>query len=447
MVSEAGSPVHELEGVEGLGNLRQVIPSSHQGSTVEIPHRLQSGSIIRQQDSGEVTSSISNVSPNMEISGEPPVVMSSEGRIPRRYRHLRPFIPSQFFNTQRRRDEIKMQFPGVEIPISTLSGIYIFHVDMLDVVAFFGIPPNTPSLSFGNHSFSNSAGFDPISLVYVASSVSPQTAARRRENVLLFKTRMLVRGLPYFSEIDILNYLLIVSDYAGTRTDLCSTIELASNGVIVLSQNVWFRRHSAGHAFLHPRSPKYDEVWDIHIIWNFLKTNYLSDKPNIRLRTFAVILLRLSIAGRNKDIAHVSRFLRWEDDKVSFRLFHWKGNRRDPRRYSEWFVIRRLPLDQSYRCAYHALRSYVDSFSDSLNSLPSDCQFLWLHWRDSRPVVHETLARDQKMLMVAAGIPSHFGPASLRQATISYWRSMGVPYADVMKRTGHRSQRVVHLFL
>lgn len=339
-----------------------------------------------------------------------------------------------------------MQHPGIDIPLSTLRGAYLFHVEVLDAASYFESPPESPSLSFASHPSIHQYGFNPISLVYIASSVSSLTATRRIQSVSLFRDFVLSRGFPYFSEIDILNYLLLVSDYCGTRTDLCTTIEIASNGLICLSQNVWFRRHSAGYVFLHPRAPRYDDVWDVRILWNFLRSDYLSDKPNIRLRTFAVTLLRLSVAGRNKDIAHTSRFLKWEPDQVSFRLFHWKGNRRDPRRFSEWFVVRKLPEAQSFRCAYHALKAYVDTFSDSLNALPSDCHFLWLHWREPRPVVHDTLARDQKALLMAAGIPSRFGSASIRQSVISFWRSMGVSYSDVMSRTGHRSQRVVRLF-
>ena len=182
------------------------------------------------------------------------------------------------------------------------------------------------------------------------------------------------------------------------------------------------------------------------VLLNFLKTDYLVDKPNIRLRTRAIILLRISVAGRNKDLTHVSRFLKWTPDTVSFRLFHWKTQQRNPRRFSEWFEVRKLPNSQLYRCAYSALKEYIDGFSSHLSELPPDCLSLWLHYRDARPVRSETLARDQTALLRAAGIPPPFGSASIRSAVISFWCSRGVSLQDSMKRSGHMSERIVCLF-
>ena len=48
--------------------------------------------------------------------------------------------------------------------------------------------------------------------------------------------------------------------------------------------------------------------------------------------------------------------------------------------------------------------------------------------------------------MKNAGIDSKFGPATIRHATITYWRMIGIPMAVVMERTGHKLRNLVEKF-
>jgi hypothetical protein len=70
------------------------------------------------------------------------------------------------------------------------------------------------------------------------------------------------------------------------------------------------------------------------LLWLVFHSNFMADTLAIRVRTFAILLIRVSIARRNNVVAHISRHLIWSPDSVKFRFYSWKTQRHTLRKYS-----------------------------------------------------------------------------------------------------------------
>jgi len=261
--------------------------------------------------------------------------------------------------------------------------------------------------------------------------------------VTKFRRWLELRGLNEFSGAHVLNYLAGVTPgaFESQRTALTTTIH--QNSGIELSATIMFKRFSQGTKNLFPKDAKYDEMWNARVIYEFYN-NRPVPTSNIDLRTRANVLIRLSVAGRNKDLAHIHReSIIWGKDWVKIRLFRWKTQRHNPRRFTNFMLINKA--DDPKNCAYEALRAYMGLHTDDYETL--EAKSIWLAFNGTKEVLPDTLANCTRRLMSEAGINVvMFGSATLRHAAITFWRQNGVSRKTVNERTGHKCLRLVAIF-
>ena len=277
---------------------------------------------------------------------------------------------------------------------------------------------------------------------------SNKDAHKKALGVALRKFRSFVEQLDSegcFSINDIINFLGQTvchhpSEFEKSRTAISTALSL--NCGFELTNDPLYSRFAKGASRYRPKAAKYDEMWDLGILLDAIKKGVWTSKERIGARTKALILLRISVAGRNRDLAHIHReSIVWSEDSVKFRLYEWKTQSSETTRFSRWMYISKLRDSLANICPYRALKKYMDLHQSDYERLKP--QGIWLTYHGSSSVSHGTLAANTHKFMKEAGIPPKYGAATIRHATITFWRDMRISVEEVMNRTGHRSERIV----
>jgi hypothetical protein len=253
-----------------------------------------------------------------------------------------------------------------------------------------------------------------------------------------------------FSQIEIINFLAekfeySLSEFESARTAISTTLRMHVD--VDITAGIHFSRQARGATNLKPRQPKYDEMWDLNTLFDHLMISFplWPGKHNISARCRANVLVRMSVAGRNKDVAFIYYpSVIWTETAVSFSFYNWKTQHTEGTRLSRRMTIRRLPIGKIAICAFSALLNYMTMHADDYARLKPDS--IWLHHRGSGTISDAALAKDCRTLMRDADIPQLYGAATIRHATITYWVQLGIPLDVVMTRTGHRSSPLVRKY-
>jgi hypothetical protein len=209
-----------------------------------------------------------------------------------------------------------------------------------------------------------------------------------------------------------------------------------------ITKGIMFKRQAKGASNIKPKEPKYDDMWDLGVLFEYFKNPLWPGRPNIAMRCKANVLVRASVAGRNKDVAHIFYdSVVWTDTSVTFRLYKWKNKHNEGVKLSRPMTIEKLPSSKQYACAFTALREYMTLHQqDYIRLKPKG---IWLNFHGTAEISHSTLANDCRVLLNEVGIPKAYGAATIRHAAITFWRELGIPLEVVMDRTGHRSGALV----
>jgi hypothetical protein len=283
----------------------------------------------------------------------------------------------------------------------------------------------------------------------IKASVQDGTRAKRFKYIAEFKGFLSDnQRTDIFSEIDIVNFLAEKHQDSGAafeqaRTAIATTLNLQTDYDV--TKSIDFRRQAKGGSNLKPKEPKYDDMWNLSLLFDFLEKPLWPNKPTIAARCKANMLIRASVAGRNNDVTYIHRSsMIWTDTAVSFRFYNWKTKHLEGIRLSRLMTTRKLPAAKSHVCAYSALKIYMDLHeSDYARINPEG---IWLNYRGTAMIAPPTLAMDTRKAMLEANIPNLYGAATIRHATITFWREQGIPMDVVMDRTGHRSSSLVRKF-
>jgi hypothetical protein len=283
---------------------------------------------------------------------------------------------------------------------------------------------------------------------YIKKALGPDTQTRRSKILKKFRDWLGEKGKSSLDGADIINYLVelpqnLMSQFCTIRTAINTTIH--QNIGYNFSDNLFFKKLAKGVIKDFPLDPRYDEMWDIEMLYKYVKAFKPPDptKQNKWLRTKANILVRASIAGRNGDVAHIHRgSIVWEESSVRFRFFKWKTQAHTSMRYSNFFKVKKL-VDPEL-CPFRALKQYMDLHRQDYKRIQSDS--IWLNYRGDAAIEPSTLANCARDVMREAGIDPLFGAGTIRHAAITYWREQGVSMAKVIERTQHRSEGLVRKF-
>jgi hypothetical protein len=283
---------------------------------------------------------------------------------------------------------------------------------------------------------------------YVNMAVSAETKTRRTKCIDKFRYHLESKGMTTFDGADVLNYLCelpssMMSQWCTMRTAITTTLH--QNTDYNLSECLMFKKAAQGVLKDFPNCPKYEDMWDLQVLLNHLMTDITYDRPNITLRIRTCTLIRISIAGRNGDVAHIDReSIIWDDDKVTLRFNQWKTKHKQSARLSNPFIVKKI--NDPRLCAFTHLREYMAAHADDYKSLSDSYEGVWLDHKGSKGVVPATLMKGTRDLMIAAGIDEIYGGGTIRHATITFWRNAGLSLETVMERTLHRSERLVKTF-
>ena len=311
-----------------------------------------------------------------------------------------------------------------------------------DSTKLFGKPQRLASIS-DPEQFIGASGLTDDAARTIRASLADSTIRIRKKYCSNFETYLRARGIDVFDSRDIMNFLSTVNpnSYATAKTAICTTI--FRNTGVNFSENPLLAIHARGSRNQNPKEGyKYEDMWNAQVLIDFLRTYDANSLKRLRAKTFA--LVRLSIAGRNGDVTHIDRHsILWGEDYVSFKMFRHKTLRFQTS--AQRLVLRKV---KDYRvCPYYHFHMYMLVYRDAHASLRYDERRLWMSMRTPVvPVGPPTLAGDVKELMLAAGVPSEYGPHTIRHAAITYWRENNVSLEGVIERTGHKSTRLVSQF-
>ena len=162
------------------------------------------------------------------------------------------------------------------------------------------------------------------------------------------------------------------------------------------------------------------------------------------------MLVRASIAGRSKDVLHISRkSLTWDDHGVTFQFFSWKTqfSSGESSALSKPYRLQFLSERDSSWCAARALQHYLKVNEINYRSAEAASHdMIWTHFNSGKGLCVGTVRSDCKKDLKAAGVPDLYGPGTIRHAAISLWHALGVPREEVAKRTGHKSLAIISVY-
>ena len=291
-------------------------------------------------------------------------------------------------------------------------------------------------------------GWSEEAIAMIFGSVKLTTWKDRSKVCSQFKDYLHHLHKSSFSEVDIGNFLARKftrsgDQFCSAQTALSTTIYL--NTGFDLSKEIHFSRQSKGASVLKPKSPKFDDMWDLSILMKHMNGVFWSDKPNISARTKANVLLRISIAGRNSDVAHIFQdSIVWTEDTVLFCFYEWKTKHVEKVKLSRPLIVKKLPNKFANICPFRALRVYVNLHCNDYQRMNS--KGIWLDYNGTKEVKPSTLAKCTRDLMRDAGIDRIFGSVTIRHATITFWQNLGIPIGTVIERTGHKSIPLINKY-
>lgn len=194
-----------------------------------------------------------------------------------------------------------------------------------------------------------------------------------------------------------------------------------------------------------PKAARYSDMWDLRLLFRFYAQQPVSTMRVVARRK-ALCLVRASIAARCGDARQIARSsVRWDSEGVAFRFLGWKTQHSSgSSALSKPYRIDFLPEGEAAWCAARALQQYLTLNEAQYASAAHD--LVWTAFNSAKPLLVGTIRSDCKKDMIAAGVPVHYGAASIRHAAISLWCSLGVSREEVAQRTGHRSLAVISFY-
>jgi len=233
---------------------------------------------------------------------------------------------------------------------------------------------------------------------------------------------------------------------AGEKSAIMMIIKVVSGED--WSNNVLIRLAMRGASKLRPVEARYKEMWDIRMVYEYYRSEggdiNKKRRESIDLRTKAIILIRASTAGRNKDIARIARSsVRRTEKGVQFQLYGWKTMTTGVvQTLSKPFILEYMEDERI--CAARTLLKYLERNAKHYESQKCKHNDVWIYYNKPEAVKHTTLAKDTRDVMKEMGIDTKvYGAATIRHAAISYWIKEGFTMEEVARRTGHRSMNVI----
>lgn len=227
---------------------------------------------------------------------------------------------------------------------------------------------------------------------------------------------------------------------SGLGYSAVNTARSALSSIIVLPNGSTFGEHPLVRRFvkgvfeLKPSLPKYNEIWDVGLVLEHLRTlpelELISLKDHTRkLATFLCLLTGQRCQTIHKfDITYIQLF----DDRyfvhIREKLKHTRpGNHQDP------FEFKSFPQDKKL-CVVECLKAYINRTEE----LRGKSKKLFISYiKPFKPVGKETIARWVKSVLKDSGIDvGKFSAHSCRSAATSCNQAAGLSLSEIMRSAG-----------
>ena len=233
----------------------------------------------------------------------------------------------------------------------------------------------------------------------------------------------------------------LVSLYkAGLGYSAVNTARSALSSFPILENNEKFGDHPLvvrcmkGIFELKPSLPKYNEIWDVRVVLDYLKTFVVSSSLSLKDLTLKLTMLLCLTTGQRGQTIHKFDINYIQDLGDRYRItVHEKLKQTKPGRYLEPIELLAFPEDKAL-CVVQHLREYIHR-TDLLRKDHS--QLLLSYLKPFKPVARDTVSRWVKKVLQSAGIDiTKYSAHSCRAASTSNVKVKGLNIAEIMKSAG-----------
>ena len=233
----------------------------------------------------------------------------------------------------------------------------------------------------------------------------------------------------------------LVSLYkAGLGYSAVNTARSALSSFLILENNEKFGDHPLvvrcmkGIFELKPSLPKYNEIWDVRVVLDYLKTFVVSSSLSLKDLTLKLTMLLCLTTGQRGQTINKFDINYIQDLGDRYRItVHEKLKQTKPGRHLEPIELLAFAEDKAL-CVVQHLRKYIHR-NDLLRKDHS--QLLLSYLKPFKPVARDTVSRWVKKVLQSAGIDiTKYSAHSCRAASTSNVKVKGLNIAEIMKSAG-----------
>ena len=219
-----------------------------------------------------------------------------------------------------------------------------------------------------------------------------------------------------------------------------NTARSALSSLLILENNEKFGEHPLvircmkGSFELKPSLPKYNEIWDVRVVSDYLKTFDASSALSLKELTLKLTMLLCLTSGQRGQTVHKFDFNYIQDLGDRYRIsVHEKLTHTKPGRHLEPIELLAFPEDKELWFVQN-LREYIHR-TDPLRKDHS--QLLLSYGKPFKPVARDTVSRWVKQVLQSAGIDiTKYSAHSYRAASTSNVKVKGLNIAEIMNSAG-----------
>ena len=233
----------------------------------------------------------------------------------------------------------------------------------------------------------------------------------------------------------------LVSLYkAGLGYSAVNTARSALSSLLILENNKKFGDHPLivrcmkAIFELKPSLPKYNEIWDVRVVLDYLKTFGASSALPLKELTLKLTMWPCLTTNQRGQTIHKFDINYIQDLNDRYRIsVYEKLKQTKPGRHLEPIELLAFPEDKEL-CVLQHLREYIHR-TDPLRKDHS--QLLLSYVKPLRPVARDTVSRWVKQVLQSAGIDiTKYSAHSCRAASTSNVKVKGLNFAEIMKSAG-----------
>lgn len=247
--------------------------------------------------------------------------------------------------------------------------------------------------------------------------------------ILIFLTSLFNQGLTYNS-INV------------ARSALAAFVML--QGEHAVGSHPLICRFLRGVYTLRPPAPRYEETWDVHIVFAYLRKLTPANSLSLKQLTQKLVMLVALVSAQRSQTLHKLRLdnLYYKDNTAYFRITELIKQSRPGK---TGFTVK---LDAYLTDRRLCVLTYLKHYIHRTRNLRGNHQQLFISFKKPHePVSKDTISRWITNIMKDAGIDTtRFKPHSTRSASTSAADKLGVPVSLILQTAGWSNEQTFRKF-